>query len=632
MKLNLVLLMIAGFLSAAVAQTEKSLPSKITSATVYNDRALITRTATATFSAGKYTVAIPSLPLSLIDQTIRVAGEGTAQAKILEVRVEPVLTDSIPLERVRELRAKKLKVVEERSSVENRLSGVKRQNDFLKQISVATSDDISKQLRSQRPTMEDWQKILGFLDANNTRLGNEQWGLEQKLERLRADERALDMDIARAGGSAEPYSKQAFVEMEIAKAGNLSLDVSYLIQNASWEPLYDARASTNERKLELTYNAQVWQATGEDWNNISLILSTAQPVVGGSRPTLTPWFVDIFGAAKGAIQGFVRDAESGIPISGVTVAARGTERTATTNADGVFVLENIEPGDYELQFSGGGHRRATSRVQVVPYQTSRADITLNQIPVSESGVEAIVERPQIMVSKTNSVRTAYAEIERADGSARFQTATLQAGVTSAAYEIGAKVSVPSNQTRRKVTIAIIPLSGDFSYSTTPKIRPKAYYTAKVVNSTEYPLLAGPMSIFVDDNYVGGAHLQAVMPGEKFDASLGVDDGIRVERKTINKRTESTGLFTRAKKTSYDILLTVENLKKISSTITIMDNIPISRDERIKVALDSPTGDQVKPDAEGKLQWKLDLKAGEKRELPLRFSVEYPADLTVSALE
>jgi uncharacterized protein (TIGR02231 family) len=123
-----------------------------------------------------------------------------------------------------------------------------------------------------------------------------------------------------------------------------------------------------------------------------------------------------------------------------------------------------------------------------------------------------------------------------------------------------------------------------------------------------------------------------MPGEKFDASLGVDDGIRVERKTINKRTESTGLFTRAKKTSYDILLTVENLKKISSTITIMDNIPISRDERIKVALDSPTGDQVKPDAEGKLQWKLDLKAGEKRELPLRFSVEYPADLTVSALE
>jgi hypothetical protein len=31
-------------------------------------------------------------------------------------------------------------------------------------------------------------------------------------------------------------------------------------------------------------------------------------------------------------------------------------------------------------------------------------------------------------------------------------------------------------------------------------------------------------------------------------------------------------------------------------------------------------------------WRLDLKPGEKRELPLKFSVDYPGELNVTGLE
>jgi len=77
---------------------------------------------------------------------------------------------------------------------------------------------------------------------------------------------------------------------------------------------------------------------------------------------------------------------------------------------------------------------------------------------------------------------------------------------------------------------------------------------------------------------------------------------------------------------------VENLKKTVETITIQDNVPISRNELITVTVEAPEPDELKPDAEGFLRWNLSLKPGEKKDLHLKFSVEYPTDMTVSALE
>lgn len=41
---------------------------------------------------------------------------------------------------------------------------------------------------------------------------------------------------------------------------------------------------------------------------------------------------------------------------------------------------------------------------------------------------------------------------------------------------------------------------------------------------------------------------------------------------------------------------------------------------------------MKPDSDGVLTWTFELKPGEKRDLPLKFSVEHPADFPVTGLE
>ncbi len=69
--------------------------------------------------------------------------------------------------------------------------------------------------------------------------------------------------------------------------------MSYTVPNASWMPSYDARLRSAARTVELSYFGVLRQNTGEDWNNVTLTLSTARPSLGGAAPEYTPWIVDV---------------------------------------------------------------------------------------------------------------------------------------------------------------------------------------------------------------------------------------------------------------------------------------------------------------------------------------------------
>jgi len=193
-------------------------------------------------------------------------------------------------------------------------------------------------------------------------------------------------------------------------------------------------------------------------------------------------------------------------------------------------------------------------------------------------------------------------------------------------------AVPSDNGPHKEGIAQIPLTADFSYQTTPKLMAAAYLSAAVTNSSDYPILAGPMAVFLDETFVANARTKTVMPGEKFELALGVDDGIKVERKVLNRFTEDLGIITKQSRITYDILITVTNHRRDAVKLTVKDQVPVSRHEKVEVVQVAPSPDDLKPDAQGILEWKLDLAPGEKRELPLKFSVTYPNDLPVSGLE
>ena len=66
-----------------------------------------------------------------------------------------------------------------------------------------------------------------------------------------------------------------------------------MVTRASWTPLYDLRATVAEKKtsISLHYRATISQRTGEDWKDVSLVLSTASPQLGSTIPKLSAQYI-----------------------------------------------------------------------------------------------------------------------------------------------------------------------------------------------------------------------------------------------------------------------------------------------------------------------------------------------------
>jgi uncharacterized protein (TIGR02231 family) len=216
--------------------------------------------------------------------------------------------------------------------------------------------------------------------------------------------------------------------------------------------------------------------------------------------------------------------------------------------------------------------------------------------------------------------------------AGFATATMEAAATSASFKITTPASVPSDNSPQKVPITTAALAANPEYLTTPKLQPAAFFTAKVVNSSDFPLLAGAMNVFLDGTFVATSGLRTVMAGEKFDLALGADEGISVKHKRVQRFTEDTGLTNSGKRITYEYLVTIQNNKKTAARVIVADQLPVSRNEKIVVKQIAPEAKDVKPTPEGALKWTLELKPAEKKEITIKFSIDYPNDVQVAGLE
>jgi uncharacterized protein (TIGR02231 family) len=203
------------------------------------------------------------------------------------------------------------------------------------------------------------------------------------------------------------------------------------------------------------------------------------------------------------------------------------------------------------------------------------------------------------------------------------------------------VSVLANNSVQRVPIASSKLNAVLQYDATPKLAEIAYLSAEAANTTDYPLLAGPMNTFLDDTFVATSHLKTVMPGEKFELHLGADEGIAIKRRLVTRFAENTGLTNNGARVTFEYLITIANNKKQPERVVFKEPLPVSRQEKIVVKLISPDEDsvgtkadpkEVSREEDGRLVWRLDLKPGEKREIPLKFSISYPADVQVAGLE
>ena len=130
-------------LSSSVLLRASPVDSRISAATVYLDRAVITRTATVELAAGEHAIVFERLPAALLDQSLQASGRGTAATIILDVNAQTAYVDFTPNTRVQELEDQVRGLQKQQRTLNDRGVILGEQRDFVKRMIAASTGTIS---------------------------------------------------------------------------------------------------------------------------------------------------------------------------------------------------------------------------------------------------------------------------------------------------------------------------------------------------------------------------------------------------------------------------------------------------------------------------------------------------------
>ncbi|KAJ8519109.1 hypothetical protein ONZ45_g3932 [Pleurotus djamor] len=180
------------------------------------------------------------------------------------------------------------------------------------------------------------------------------------------------------------------------------------------------------------------------------------------------------------------------------------------------------------------------------------------------------------------------EIAVSSSMVRRQTVVTNKGNLSTSFQVPGLVTVPSSSDSQSVTIVQLGLEATMHWLTIPRAEAKVHLKAKIKNASEFPLLPGTASIYVDGSFISKTQVPASNPQESFDCPLGPDPSVRVTYHPLSKKLTESGFYSKHFSRLFTQQITIHNTKTTAiNDLTIIDHIPVSEDSDITVKLVEP---------------------------------------------
>jgi uncharacterized protein (TIGR02231 family) len=208
---------------------------------------------------------------------------------------------------------------------------------------------------------------------------------------------------------------------------------------------------------------------------------------------------------------------------------------------------------------------------------------------------------------------------------------VDAGI-SLQYAMPGRVTLKSGEDAKKFFLHDERMAAEFSYYSYPRIRTAPYLRAKLQNSSDFVYLAGKASTYVGDEFTGSTALANVAPGESAAPSFGVDDRMKVHHQRTRLYTSRTGLFAKRTRTEFEFRTTIENYHAKPVTVTLVEQVPTSAHNDIKVGLAKlePRG-WVENKDNGTYTYSFEMKPQDKVTVSIGYWVEYPTATKIAGL-
>lgn len=494
--------------------------SRVTTVTVYPNSALVTREVDVPAGMGTLELTVTPLPPTTVNSSLYTEGTDGIRVLTTRFRSRPILEDT--REDVRKLQdeLKQLQLSREKLEAEIKAtqSNAKTLDKMENFLSVTTVQATEKGVLNSDSAIA----MSKYIKESRLETAREQVALQQQVQanQEKAEFSQRKLNELTSGTARTERDAVIVVEKSNGAAGKVRLN--YLVDSASWHPQYKLRAGkTPKEQVQIEYLASVIQHTGEDWSNVQLVLSTAQPMLNAAPPELQ------------TLQ--------------VTAAPQGSAPAAARHANAMELEEQVKSLRTKAQ-KDFNERKQLSGIGL--FNTAAA--------IDQSwellNPEAAVKRGCMLAVREGP---------------------------SVTYHLNTRLSVPARLDEQVLEVTRIDLAPEYYYKAVPILTSHVYRLADLTNKSNYVLLPGEATMYIGTDFVGQMNMPLVAIGEQFTVGFGVDPQLQVQRQMIDKSRTTQGANQALR---YEFRILVSTYKAERVQLQVWDRLPLADNETVGVSL------------------------------------------------
>ena len=615
--------------STMVCAQKEKVTADVNRVTIFTNGAQVERSKTLNLLAGEQTVVFTGLSPYTDVKSMQLKAYG--KLTVLSINHRYVHPDSLQ-------QVKRLKDAEQRvKSVIDKSKEVRAKKEVLEAQLAMVQTNCSVGNRTAVTPLAGIKELNNYYSQELLSLKKQMIALDEELisldeERVRCEETRDSIAHLKLKTVTEIE-----VKVDLPQAGRVDFNLTYYVKNAGWFPTYDVRAVAINQPMQLSYKANVFQNTKEDWHKVPVTLSSANPNRSTIAPELQTYWLDYGKHAPrydsemmdSGVSGVVTD-EKGDPIAGALVQVKGTSLGTVTDFNGRYSI-TLPRDAKSLHFSFIGYISQTHNVHGPSLNVSlKEDVASLQEVVatgshSKKRVKGLLEGLEGRVAGVDvkAEKAVFMEAPAMDMAEESQMVAVQEQKAQFGYEFEIKqpLTILSDGKTTTTEIGRYQLPATYQYKGIPRADKDAFLVADATDWQQLSLLEGEANVYFENSFVGKSILDPTQPSDTLHFSLGRDNGIRIQRTKVSEKSVRR-LLASSQEQNMTWRILVKNTRKETVSLLLQDQIPVSRNSDISVTTEELSGGTLNKE-QGIVSWQLQLQPGEQRELILQYKVKYP---------
>jgi Domain of unknown function (DUF4139)/N-terminal domain of unknown function (DUF4140) len=518
------------------APDPKPTPSRIVHVTVYRNNALVTREVDIPEGIGTQELYVNPLPPQTMNNSLY--SEGVDGIRVLTTRFRTRAIKEDAREEVRKIEAQLKSLAADAQKLEADAKTIEANQQLIAKLEGFTAVVTASATEKAHLNSEATIALAKYLMTTRNDLSKDLVLVHQHQQSNKEQSEFATRQLRELAGHAVKTERDAVIVVDKKNAAAGKIRFNYLVDSAHWHPQYKLHGTSKDKEpVQLEYLAAIVQQTGEDWRNVDLVLSTAQPMLNAAPPDLktleftlvhrVPTPPQMPGQAANPYAAY-----SANPVGNVNEQAK------------------LLRGQAQSEFN---RKRA-----------STANTLYNEAATLLQSADLLQPRDML---------------EARNGSKPGATA-FDEGPTIT-YHLAGKLSVPSRQDEQVMEVARLEMAPEYYYKAVPVLTPHVYRLAELTNKTQYVLLPGEATMYQGSDFVGRMDLPLVAIGEQFTVGFGVDPQLQVHRELLDKSRTTQG-GNQVLKYEYRIL--ISSYKTAAVKLQLWDRLPRAENETAGVNL------------------------------------------------